>query len=403
MSRAGRATLVLALVLAGALVVPAAAEHRLALIAGTRDTGWIGLRVHGTPGVAVTIEEEGGERIAELTPDEANTPLRRVTPWSCKRRTRRFIATAADGETAVANVRTPSCAKRLNVVAPRHAGVGSTVRARVVDSWRTGGLRIRVCVEPPGGPAQCRRQRLRPGRDRLRVSFEALRPGGWRVSARTPYGRAVDDVRASHPGGGLSVLATGDSMMQRLDTSLLRRLGALGVYARSDAHEATGISKPSLLDWESYAYRQAASRPDVVVMFIGANDAFTMGGAACCGEAWVAEYARRVHNMMVAYARGGRARVLWLTLPTPREGFVRQSFPAVNRALRRAAASLRRDVRIVDLVKVFSPGGRYRKWIRRGNREVGVRQGDGIHLSDEGAAIAAKLITRTLQRERVLP
>ena len=106
---------------------------------------------------------------------------------------------------------------------------------------------------------------------------------------------------------------------------------------------------------------------------------------------------------MTAYARHGRTRVLWLLLPTPREGFFRQSFPAVNAALRRAASRRRRDVRIVDLVELFSPGGRYRTWIRVGDREVGVRQSDGVHLSDQGASIAANLVIRTLREERILP
>ena len=96
------------------------------------------------------------------------------------------------------------------------------------------------------------------------------------------------------------------------------------------------------------------------------------------------------------------ARVLWLLLPTPRDGFARRSFPAVNAALRAAASTNRRDVRILDLGKVFSPDGHYRKWIRVGDREVGVRQADGIHLSDEGAAIAAKIVVRTLREERIL-
>ena len=65
---------------------------------------------------------------------------------------------------------------------------------------------------------------------------------------------------------------------------------------RSDAFVSTGISKPSLLDWQRQAGRQAARAPDVVVMFLGANDGFSMGSAACCGEAWVAEYARRAQR-----------------------------------------------------------------------------------------------------------
>ena len=70
------------------------------------------------------------------------------------------------------------------------------------------------------------------------------------------------------------------------------------------------------------------------------------GGARCCGEAWVAEYARRVRAMMAPYARGGRTCVLWLTLPTPREGFARRSFPAVQpRAAAGRPRRCRRDVR----------------------------------------------------------
>ena len=204
------------------------------------------------------------------------------------------------------------------------------------------------------------------------------------------------------PRGRLSVLATGDSMIQRLDGALARRLRRRGVTMRSDAHPATGISQPALLDWTAQARRAARSRPDVVVMFIGANDAHPMGGVACCGDRWIAQYAARARRMMAAYARGGRARVLWLLLPSAREGFARHSFPAVNAAVRRAAATARRDVRVVDLVRVFSPGGRYRKWIRVGRRAVGVRQADGIHLSDGGARIAAGVVIRTLRQERIL-
>jgi lysophospholipase L1-like esterase len=401
-TRARGAALAVALGLAGASVAPAAADHRLTLTANAREGGWIGLRLHSAPGVAVTIREVGGTQVAQLTPDEADTRLRRAVPWRCKRRTRRFVVTTADGQTASAEIRTPSCAKRLVVVAARETRAGSTVRARVVDRWHTGGLRVRVCVDPPGGVARCRRTRLRSGRDRVRVPFEAVRQGGWQVSARTPYGTAARTVRAIGS-GGLSVLATGDSMMQRLDTRLAPRLARRGVRMRSDTFEATGISKPGSHNWVSHAHRQAGFGADVVVMFIGAVDAFPMGGAACCSDAWVTQYARRVRAMMAAYARGGRSSVLWLTLPTPREGFARQSFPAVNRALRRAAGTLRRDVRILDMGKTFSPGGQYRKWIRRGDREVGVRQADGIHLSDQGAAIASKIVVRTLREERVIP
>ncbi len=313
------------------------------------------------------------------------------------------MASGADGQTASAAVRTPSCRRRLALVLPSSSRAVGEVELRLVDRWAVGGFSARVCVEPPGGPARCRRLGLGEGERSRGSRFRALRPGGWRVNARTRWGRTVAGVRVRPPAGRLRVLTTGDSMIQRLDRALARRLRPRGVRVRSDAHPATGISKPSALDWVAQARRAAASQPDVVVMFIGAADSFPMNGAGCCGKAWRAEYARRARSMMSAYARGGRARIVWLLLPTPREGFARRSFPAVNNAVRRAAATMRRDVRILDLGKVFSPGRRYRKWIRVGDREVGVRQADGIHLSDEGAAIAAKLVARTLTNERILP
>jgi lysophospholipase L1-like esterase len=387
------------------LLAPAAAgaaQQQLELSADRQDAGYIGLRVRSAPGVTVRIAEQSVPLVT-VTTSSATTNLRRVTTWRCDRRVRIFTATSADGQTASAQVRTPSCARRLVLAAPRRARVGRRVAVRLVDRWRLGALEARLCVGPPGGPARCRRERIASGRRAERTTFRALRPGGWRIRARTPYGRATRTVRAAHPGGRIRLLATGDSMIQIIDGFLKQRLAPRGGRVRSDAHISTGISKPSLLDWGAQARRQAATRPDVVVMFLGANDGFPMGDAACCNnEAWIAEYARRAGRMMESYGRGGRTRVYWLLLPTPRGGFFRETFPAVNAGIRRAAARARRDVRVIDLVQVFTPGGRYRDTMPVGGRRVRVRQSDGVHLNTTGASLAASIIIRTLRRERIL-
>jgi hypothetical protein len=141
---------------------------------------------------------------------------------------------------------------------------------------------------------------------------------------------AGHELSRAGPDGRLRVLATGDSMIQIVDSYLKQRLD--GARVRSDAQVSTGISKPWLLDWRAYSRRQARRlRPDVTVMFIGANDGFAMGGIACCGRPWIAEYARRARRMMRTYARDGRARVYWLLLPLPRGG----PFPgSIRRSMR---------------------------------------------------------------------
>ena len=210
--------------------------------------------------------------------------------------------------------------------------------------------------------------------------------------------------------GHLRVLATGDSMIQIIDSFLKQRLEARrGTSVRSDARISTGLSKPFMLNWVRKAREQAQStHPDLTVMFIGANDGFPMktrSGASipCCAAGWVAEYARRVESMMRSYLRGGRSMVYWLTLPTPRgEGFARV-YRAVNAAIRRAGRRVGARARVIDLVPIFTPGGRFRQYVTFRGRTVSARQRDGVHLSAAGASIAATIVVDRLRADHALP
>ena len=83
----------------------------------------------------------------------------------------------------------------------------------------------------------------------------------------------------------LRLLATGDSMIQIVDGDLAQRLhGRRGTTVRSDAHIGSGLTKPSELDWLRKARGQASGfKPDVTVVFLGANDGYPLratGGAS---------------------------------------------------------------------------------------------------------------------------
>ncbi|MFN2616569.1 MAG: hypothetical protein ABR581_05520 [Thermoleophilaceae bacterium] len=212
------------------------------------------------------------------------------------------------------------------------------------------------------------------------------------------------------------LLATGDSMIQIVDTKIAQRLrrGHHRIRVRSDARVSTGISKPFLLDWRRHARHQVGRyHQRATVVFIGANDGFDMrtpsgAKAACCGAAWVGEYARRARRMMITYARKGRAHVYWLLLPQARGGFFRKVYPRVNAALRQAASSLRQvsllkgKVQLIHLNRVFTPHGHYRAVMRWRGHLRRVRQGDGIHLSTAGAAIAAFYVAHALRGDRLI-
>jgi hypothetical protein len=408
----GAALLGSALLAGGLLASGVAAPAPLSLHADARETGWVRAVAVGAPGTVVRILERRGtarHEVGRLRLDGGNSGRVRVVRWRCDRRERRLaaIASGPDGtvQSAEAVVRTPSCRHRLAAsVRPARPRAGGAFAVEILDSWRLGGIRAAVCVRPRRGAGRCRRVALAPGRTRLAVRWRAPRPGRWTVEVRSRWRQRLRRSLPVRPrAGALRVLATGDSMIQILDFKLADRLRPLGATLRSDARIATGISKPFQLDWVGLAGRQAHGlRPDVTVMFIGPNDGFPIGGHACCGSAWRAGYAARARRMMALYARGGAAQVYWLLLPAARERRFQRVFVAVNAALRRAARGLGPAVRLIDLGRIFTPGGRFRARMRVGSRRLTVRQGDGVHLSVAGAALAASIVVRAMRADGVI-
>lgn len=313
---------------------------------------------------------------------------------------------AAQGEEGVADGREASPRQRLAFAVKRRARAGDRIALRVRRRAATGRYEARICTAPPVAGWGCRTLRFRPGVKRVTRDLRVRAPGRWLFQLRNGKQRLRRTTLVRPRGGKLSVLATGDSMIQIVDHFLADRLGKRAAV-RSEAHVSTGISKPSLLDWVANARRQARRvRPQATVVFLGANDGFPMsapsgGTADCCGGAWVAEYARRAARMMRAYRRGGAGRVFWLTLPAPRSSSFRGVYGPVNEAIRRAAKRVD-GVEVVPLARIFTPGFRYRDTYVVKGRPVRVRQGDGIHLNTTGASIAAGKVVAAMRARRVL-
>jgi hypothetical protein len=202
------------------------------------------------------------------------------------------------------------------------------------------------------------------------------------------------------------VLATGDSMIQIVDTYLSKQLRPKHFRVRSDAHIGTGISKPSQFDWVAHARKLARSyRPRATVVFLGANEGFPLRWHGkrrnCCSRPWRLAYARRAQAMMHSFARDGASLVYWLNLPAARPRHWNRIYRAVNTALKRAADTEGEPVRLLDMAKLFTPSGHFQQTIKRGGRRVSVRQSDGIHLNRRGARIAATYVVRRMRRDQL--
>jgi beta-N-acetylhexosaminidase len=393
---------------------PSASGARLGIKLNASRTGWIGMSLRGRRGSVVAVSEQVAgtlEPVSNIRLRRSPTRKRRALTWRCDRRVRRLVATAVvagSPQRATAAVRTPSCRRRLEAyVRPLRPRAGSRATVRIVDKWEIGDLNGEACLTAASGARSCNSFRISTGQVHAFPRFEIGRPGTWRMEVTTPWRQRLHrDFEVRGPGERMKLLATGDSMVQYVDTSLAARLEP-AVDVRSDARVSTGISKPSLLDWVAHARGQVAGyRPDVSVVFIGANDGFPLRihkrRVRCCHRAWVKAYATRARRMMRTYARRKRGQVYWLTLPAPRPPQWRRIYRAVNAALLRAVRPFGEEVRLIELGKVFTPHGRFRTTMRWHGRTVVVRQGDGVHLTPAGAAIAAELIVNKLRKGQLV-
>ena len=389
------------------------------LVADATKPGHIDFYVAGELGAPMTVSEfVEGEETAELgrvvLNQNGHGVIRDAARWRCDRLSRRFEVKGPVGGKPMRNtygVRTPSCRDRLEVGLPRRARRGRAVRMVIRDEWAIGDLRLRLCKVERGDRRRCRHIRMPRDTRRMVTSFRLIREGRARISL-TGVGinitrRIVVGKKGS--GGdpvarGPRILAVGDSMMQGLDAYLADRLAKKARVFR-DVHPNTGISKPGF-DWAQRARDETARvRPDASVVFLGGNEGFALrsgsGLVECCGPVWYAEFAARVRSMMITYGRAGRADVLWLTVPAPESVDRQEMQRVVNQAVLKAAEGIPR-VRVLRLDDVFTPGGVYRDVMTYGGRRVRVRESDGIHLSLEGARIAADKVTAALKAARII-
>lgn len=393
-------------------LVPTAA-NALTLSASSAETGWIAVTVVDAAPGPVTLREDRAGTMTDVAtlavPMTGMASSARVLSWKCEPRTRQLSAVDSSGMVASTSITTPSCRKRMAArVTPGKTRAGRKAVIAVRDLWRLGDVSVRACHTPAGLLGkECSSIPLTADGTWRKRSVLLKRPGRWQFKLTLPGATVKRTVKAKPRSGRLRVLAAGDSMIQYVDLYLKQKLKRITLSRlRSDDHISTGISKPQLFNWPRRAASTARSyKPDVTVMFIGANDGFNMttpggGSASCCGEAWVEEYARRVRAMMRDYERGGAAHVYWLLLPAARGSSFNAIFRRVNQAILRAAAESE-TTHVVDLRRTFTPGGRFRQSIRWRGRSVNVRAADGVHLNPAGAKIAAELVARRLRSDGV--
>jgi hypothetical protein len=203
-----------------------------------------------------------------------------------------------------------------------------------------------------------------------------------------------------------TVALAGDSMMAvGLSSTLLREAPQYKDLELVRAFRSgTGLARPEVFDWKAeYPAMLGGTRPDVVLVAIGANDGqgFVEGGVTYPfgTPAWQAIYRARVTAYLAMLENGG-ATVVWLGLPPMKSDAYNARIALVNRIDYEVVSASPSAVWFSTAGLVGDAEGRFQDFGTVHGATVRLRQPDGIHLSDEGAVLVAEKLLPWLGRSR---
>ncbi len=195
----------------------------------------------------------------------------------------------------------------------------------------------------------------------------------------------------------LRVLEIGDSLGIDLGYQLQSQLDANGMARTTVASVGdSGLSNVTYLDWPAHLIGLLATdRPQIVVVFIGANDdqGLTVNGIAAAPgtPTWVEGYAGRVDEVLREATSAG-ARVAWIGMPPMANPMLDGAMQRQNAIYERESASFSATL-YVSSTSVFNAAGVYgTDGDDLSGRQVALRTPDGVHLTPAGAAVLARTV-----------
>jgi len=201
-------------------------------------------------------------------------------------------------------------------------------------------------------------------------------------------------------GGKPRVVAlAGDSMMAvGLSATLMREAaGHKNLRIVKAFRSGTGLARPDVFNWmDEYPAMIGEEDPDVVIVAIGANDGqgFVDNGKVLPygSQAWVGTYQRRLADYLAMVSAGG-ARVVWVGLPPMRVPAYNEKIAAINRIAYTVVSQNPQATWWNPVSFVGDDQGGFREFATSASgHTTRIRAVDGIHLSDEGAALLTSVL-----------
>jgi hypothetical protein len=195
----------------------------------------------------------------------------------------------------------------------------------------------------------------------------------------------------------LRVYFGGDSLSGMPGVMFAQRAQRTGLMKVTvDYQTSSRLTVPDPVDWPARVRAQlSARRYDVAVFMIGMNDTgmpMVADGTSTMypKKAWLREYQDRVEKLMNVMVKSGAERVYWMGLPVMPEDGQRRAVDDLN-GLFEAAAAKDPEAVYVDTFPVLAT--------KSGGFDPGLRSGDGVHFTNEGAALLADAVWRAMKSD----
>ncbi len=201
------------------------------------------------------------------------------------------------------------------------------------------------------------------------------------------------------------VLEVGDSLGEDLGFGLgYEFANDPKVHFFPDAVGDTGLANEPYYDWLTHLRTDlATSHPQVVVVFLGAND--TQGFATASGvvsfpsTAWDRAYSERVAQFMSEATSAG-AKVIWVGMPVMKgasDALLASNLSSMN-AIYETQAAKHPGVTYMSSMSLFAtPSGQFTPTSPGPNGTTyDLRAPDGIHLANDGEDLLAAAVVREM-------
>jgi len=214
------------------------------------------------------------------------------------------------------------------------------------------------------------------------------------VVAGVPKLTPLKPLPPAAPGETRVVALVGDSMMAvGLSDVLLRQTAAdQNLRIVKAFRSGTGLARPDVFDWmEEYPAMIGSEKPDAVIVAIGANDGqgFVEDGKTLAfgSDAWVKVYQQRTTDFLNLLTQNG-AHVVWVGLPPMKAGAYNDRAAEINRIAYTVVSQNPLATWWNPQPYIGDEAGGFRELETSANgKTTRIRAADGIHLSDEGAAL----------------